>query len=108
MRLILALLAAVAVVGTASQRSEQVLLSSSVDSQQDSGIITPRTISYLRRALEENGVPGYSLLVDRPGPGTNLEEEHWNWGKRTEDGQPVDSNVSPLLFIHFSLIQTRP
>jgi hypothetical protein len=106
MRFILALLAGVHVVGTASQRSEQVVLSSSVDSQKNSGIITPRIISYLRRALEENGVPGYSLLVVRPG--NNLEEQHWNWGKRTEDGQPVDSNVSPMLFIHFSLIRIRP
>jgi hypothetical protein len=107
MRLALPLLAGVAVVAAAFQRSEQVPLSSSVeDSLSDSGIITPRIISYLRQALEENGVPGYSLLVVRPG--TNLEEQEWNWGKRTEDGQPVDSDVSLMLVIRVFLLLNEP
>jgi hypothetical protein len=57
----------------------------------DSKVLDRNLLERITRLLKESSVPGYSLVVVRPGA---LEDvEYFTWGNRTEDGDPMTPEV---------------
>ena len=80
-----------------------VSISSESPSGNSSQTITPAFVQYIEELMRNNSIPGLALaVVDSTG-----KAELGAWGNRTEDGDPMTSDVSvPLLLIHGQILNS--